>query len=174
MAGPAVSRGGGERSGQLVAKVAELLGLDIRAMDNVHLAANVSSASSIYAVTRVLLVPSLLESAGRVAVEAELNGIPVIASNRQGLPETVGDGGFLLPVAADVDSVEGCAAIALWLDVIARLHMDPVFYEQARRSALNAARPQASGEVERRYVACFSEIAERGADRKRRSLLPVL
>lgn len=154
----------GRGSCQLVGKVAELLGLDIRTLDNLHFAANSSFASSIYAVTRVLLVPSLFEPAGRVTVEAELNGIPVIASDREGLPETVSSGGFLLPVAADVDSLEGRRAIALWLDVIDRLHTDPVFYKQAQQAALDATRTHASGEVERRRVAYFSAIAQRGVD----------
>lgn len=163
----------GRGSGQLVARVAELLGLDIRAMENLHFAVNTFSASSIWAVTRFLLVPSLFEAAGRVAVEAQLNGIPVIASNRGGLPETVGAGGFLLPVVADVNTLEAKAVITLWLNLIGRLHTDSVFYEQARRSAVDAAHPHASGEVERRHLARFSAIAQQGSDRIRRPSLRV-
>jgi len=33
-------------------------------------------------------------------MEAMLNGIPVLAGTRGGLPETVGDGGFLLDIPA--------------------------------------------------------------------------
>ena len=43
-------------------------------------------------VTKIMLVPSLfLESFGRVAAEAMINGIPVIASNRGALPEVLSD-----------------------------------------------------------------------------------
>jgi glycosyltransferase involved in cell wall biosynthesis len=164
----------GRGSGQLVAKVAELLNLDILAMKNLHLAVNNSVASSIYAVTKVLLVPSLFEAAGRVAVEAELNGLPVIASDREGLPETVGAGGFILPVAADVDSSEGRRATAQWTDLIGRFHTDPAFYQQARCSALSAALGHASGEVERQRIAYFSAVAGKGAACKCRSKLPLL
>ena len=43
-----------------------------------------------------VLVPSLHEGFGRVALEAMVLGTPVIASNRGALPEVVGDGGCLL------------------------------------------------------------------------------
>ena len=55
--------------------------------------------SEIYATTRVLLAPSLrYESWGRVATEAPMNGIPVLASNLGGLPEAVGAGGITLEI----------------------------------------------------------------------------
>jgi glycosyltransferase involved in cell wall biosynthesis len=43
-----------------------------------------------YGVTKLLLMPSLVENVGLVAAEAMLNGIPVLASNRGALPETIG------------------------------------------------------------------------------------
>jgi len=46
---------------------------------------------TVYSMTRLLLMPSLWnESFGLVAAEAMLNGIPVLASNRGALTETVG------------------------------------------------------------------------------------
>jgi glycosyltransferase involved in cell wall biosynthesis len=49
---------------------------------------------AVYANTRILLMPSLwLESFGLVAVEAMLNGIPVLASSRGALADTVGGSG---------------------------------------------------------------------------------
>lgn len=52
---------------------------------------------AVYARTRVLLVPSQWQEAfGRVVVEAQASGIPVIASRTGGLPEAVGDGGILV------------------------------------------------------------------------------
>jgi len=52
---------------------------------------------TVYARTRVLLVPSQWQEAfGRVVVEAQASGIPVIASRTGGLPEAVGDGGILI------------------------------------------------------------------------------
>jgi glycosyltransferase involved in cell wall biosynthesis len=51
-----------------------------------------------YARCDVLLVPSLEESFGRVAVEAMLNGVPVVASDIPALRQVVGGGGLLFPV----------------------------------------------------------------------------
>src|SRR5690606_21100152 len=55
----------------------------------------------LYAPARLLLAPSMGEEAwGRVANEAHITGIPVLASTQGGLPEAVGPGGLLLPCAA--------------------------------------------------------------------------
>lgn len=52
----------------------------------------------IYGSTRLMLVPSVWEETwGLVVSEAQLNGIPVLASHRGGLPESVGGGGVILP-----------------------------------------------------------------------------
>jgi len=50
-----------------------------------------------YSQLKALFVPSQWEEAyGRVAVEAALSGIPVIASNKGGLPEALNGGGLIL------------------------------------------------------------------------------
>lgn len=46
---------------------------------------------SVYARTRVLLMPSMVESFGRVALEAACSGIPTIANPTPGLVEAMGD-----------------------------------------------------------------------------------
>ncbi|SMP59910.1 Glycosyltransferase involved in cell wall bisynthesis [Neorhodopirellula lusitana] len=52
---------------------------------------------------RCLIVPSNWEEAwGRVVTEAQIYGIPVVAREIGGLPESVGDGGLVLPVDTDV------------------------------------------------------------------------
>ncbi len=56
---------------------------------------------AVYSATKLLLMPSLWNEAfGLVAAEAMLNGIPVLASNRGALPETIGDAGFLFDIPA--------------------------------------------------------------------------
>ena len=53
--------------------------------------------TSIYQRTKLVLMPSQCDEAwGRVASEAQLFGIPVLASNTGGLPEAVGEGGLLV------------------------------------------------------------------------------
>lgn len=51
----------------------------------------------VYEKTKILLVPSIwYEPFGRVIVEAMINGIPCIVSNRGGLQEAVGSGGIII------------------------------------------------------------------------------
>lgn len=59
----------------------------------------------VYARTRVLLVPSRMESWGRVGVEALASGIPVVAAPTPGLVESLADAGVFCE-AGDVDAWE--------------------------------------------------------------------
>lgn len=82
--------------------------------------------TAFYRVTRVLLMPSLEEETfGRVIVEAGLNHIPTLCSDRGALPETVGTGGFALPIPARFDSCYRGAIesseLSLWTGIIASL-----------------------------------------------------
>lgn len=65
---------------------------------NITWVAPTADMRNIYSRTRILIVPTLIdESWGRVVTEAQFSGIPVLASDRGGLPESVGRGGILLP-----------------------------------------------------------------------------
>jgi glycosyltransferase involved in cell wall biosynthesis len=66
------------------------LGIDLRGLKNLRIMPNTPDARRFFAVTKLLLMPSLIENAALVAMEAMTNGIPVLASNRGGLPETIG------------------------------------------------------------------------------------
>ena len=54
---------------------------------------NTPGPRKFYAIPRLILMQSLMEDAGFVVMEAMANGIPVMASNRGGLPETTGSHG---------------------------------------------------------------------------------
>ncbi len=71
----------------------------LKAIPNVQILPPSNDIDRIFEQTRVLLMPSLwLECFGLTAVEAQLRGIPVIASDLGGLPEAMFDTGFLIPV----------------------------------------------------------------------------
>lgn len=78
-----------------------------QALPNVEWTAPTRDMRTLYARSRTLLMPSIWEeSFGRTAVEAQLNGIPVVASRRGALPETVGQGGLLVDAHAPAEAWE--------------------------------------------------------------------
>ena len=89
----------------------------------------------LYARARLLLVPSVLEeSSSRSVAEAQLSGIPVVASDRGGLPESVGRGGIQLPIGDPV---------AHWSDAVESLFRDQAKHRRLSRLARrHAARPE--------------------------------
>lgn len=68
-----------------------------RELPNIEIVENQKDMRPVYAETKVLLVPSqFIETFGRVIIEAQINGIPVVASDVGGIPFTVGKGGILV------------------------------------------------------------------------------
>lgn len=96
----------------------------------------------VYGRARMLLMPSVWEeSFGRTVVEAQLNGLPVLASNRGALPENVGEGGFTLDPHAPLDE---------WAAALRRLYDDREGWgDAARRKGLGhaAATPLIAGQL---------------------------
>ncbi|MDH2424740.1 glycosyltransferase family 4 protein [Sphaerisporangium sp. TRM90804] len=87
----------------------------LRDLPNVDVIEQVPSEQmrdQVYARTRVLLVPSHVESWGRVGVEAMASGIPVIANPTAGLSESLGDAGIF----CDVDDIDAWVASIRALD----------------------------------------------------------
>ena len=72
-------------------------GLDLRPYGNVFLMSHTNDPRDFWRMTRILLLPSLWwENQPLVAVEAMINGIPVIGSDRGGIPEVLGGAGLLI------------------------------------------------------------------------------
>lgn len=103
-----------------------------QALGNVQWMGPTDDMREVYAQARVLLMPSVWEeSFGRTVVEAQLNGLPVLASDRGALPETVGAGGLTL---SPHESTEA------WADALRQLLADYDTYSAAaRRHALGHA-----------------------------------
>lgn len=99
-----------------------------RRLGNVTLRDRTADMRSVYADTRILLAPSQWEDEtwGRVVSEAQFSGIPAVASDRGGLPESVGPGGIILPHDAPA---------AAWAEAIAALWADGAAYEALAQAA---------------------------------------
>ena len=92
----------------------------------------------------VVLMPSLWrESLGRVPIEAMANGVPVLASDRGALPETLGETGFVLTIPERCTRSSGVVPtaqeVAPWVAIIERLWDEPEFEAEHRRRALAEA-----------------------------------
>lgn len=94
--------------------------------DNVEIFSHVSNENmkSIYGKTRILLMPSVYESWGRVAIEAAASGIPTIAHPTPGLLEALGDSGLFA----------NRANIGQWAKCILALD-DEEFYKDRSKAA---------------------------------------
>ena len=105
----------------------------VAALGNVVLLDAVDDMRQLYADTRLLLMPSVWEEAfGRTVVEAQINGIPALASDRGALPQVVGQAGWVLSPHAPV---------AQWAQALRTMYADPSPWEAAakRQGLLHAA-----------------------------------
>ena len=140
-------------------------GLDLSGLGNLHRMANTPDPRQFYRVSRAVLVPSLWrESLGRVAIEALANGLPVLASDRGALPETLGEAGFLFTPPARCTPTGGAVPtareVAPWVATVERLWDDPAFEEAHRARAREAARRWDDSRIADRYASFFSESWE--------------
>jgi glycosyltransferase involved in cell wall biosynthesis len=103
----------------------------LRRLGNVVLREPTSDMRSVYRQTKILLVPSQWETWGRVVTEAQFSGIPIIASNRGGLPEAVGPGGILLGHDRPA---------AVWAAALRELWSDEDRYRQLSQAATSHSR----------------------------------
>ncbi len=112
--------------------------------------------------TRLLVVPSVFpEPFGRVAAEAMINGIPALVSDRGALPETVGDGGIVLPLPAWMQPgdrrIPAAEEVRPWFDAVVRLWDDRAAYNRVAAKARTAAhRLYDETSLRRRYEAFFA------------------
>ena len=104
-------------------------------LPNVKLFEAQDDMKKVYGKCKILLAPSIWqETYGRVATEAQLSGIPVVASTRGGLPEAVGPGGVIIDPAAPIND---------WISAVRRLWDDKQYYAELSAAALaHAQRPE--------------------------------
>lgn len=127
---------------------------DIRERSNVEILDHVQGPqmpATVYRRTKILLVPSVYESYGRVAIEAACSGIPVIAHPTPGLREALGDSG----IYADRDDIDG------WEREIRRLLTPRGWAATSQRVTARAAELDPTDELAR-WVTAAEEVAARG------------
>ncbi len=102
---------------------------------NVTIRPSTTDMRSVYGEARIVLAPSRWEEAfGRIAAEAQVSGIPVIGSDRGGLPEAIGPGGLVIPDNAPMEA---------WSEAVRSLWYDEASYAKASRAALeHSTRPE--------------------------------
>jgi glycosyltransferase involved in cell wall biosynthesis len=140
---------------------------DLSGLTNLHRMANTPDPRDFYRVSRVVLLPSLWrESLGRVAVEAMANGIPVLASDRGALPETLGDAGFVLTIPGRYTSsspaVPTPREVAPWVAIVERLWDDPDFEARHRDLARAEAHRWDADRLVERYDSFFRSLGHGG------------
>lgn len=118
------------------------------ALPNVESAAAAPDPRPLFERTRLLLMPSMHEEAwGRAVTEAQISGIPAVASDRGGLALNVGAGGSVVALGAPVE--HWCAAIEALLGDAAR------YAAVSKAARAQAARPELAPES---VVARFLEF----------------
>lgn len=98
-------------------------------LPNVELRRRLDDPGRIYAEARVLLAPYQVPNRPRVVLEAQANGIPVLASRLGDLVPAVGPGGIL---------VEADAPVEQWSAALSQLWASPA-YDRFREAALTHA-----------------------------------
>jgi glycosyltransferase involved in cell wall biosynthesis len=141
------------------------LAVDLSGLTNLNRMANTPDPRDFYQVTRAILMPSLWrESLGRVPIEAMANEIPVLASDRGALPETLGDAGFVFTIPERCTPSSGVVPtaqeVAPWVAVIERLWDDPAFEASHRERARLEARRWNGDALAERYEAFLSGVGQ--------------
>jgi glycosyltransferase involved in cell wall biosynthesis len=138
-------------------------GLELRNHGNVFFMSHTPDPRRFYRISRALIVPSLIpETFGRVAAEAMCNGIPVLASDRGALPETLGASGFVLPLpdrlTPTAEILPSAEEVLPWVESIVKMWDDAVFYEEHCDLALRESERWAPAAVEPKLLQLFQRL----------------
>lgn len=138
-------------------------GMDFESLGNTFVMANTPDPRDFYRSSKIVLMPSLCwESFARVAAESLINGIPVLASTRGGLPETLQHAGFVFDIpdryTPQTRLVPTAEEVAPWIDTIIGLWDDAEFYQGQRRRCLAAAEAWRPERLLPQFEAFFARV----------------
>jgi glycosyltransferase involved in cell wall biosynthesis len=149
------------QSGHSAGALNAIPGLDFSRYPQIKAAPAVPQPADYFALTRVLLVPSVWEEPfGRVAAEAMINGIPPLVGDRGSLPDVLGGdfarggGGRVLPIPAwmtpDTTRLPSEQELEPWFDAVCALWDDSALYERVAAQARRIAGERYSEAVSRK------------------------
>lgn len=118
-------------------------GLNLERIPNVKIIPNQNDVKKVFAETRILLYPSFwVEAFGRTLVEAQLNGIPILASRRGGIPEALNGGGFIFDIPERCKknylALPTSEEVKPWIEKLKVLMENKEAYEEVQRRAIKA------------------------------------
>jgi Glycosyl transferases group 1 len=157
------------QSGQSAGWLNALPGMDWSRYPHIKAAPHAQRPAEIFALTRILLVPSVDEAFGRVAAEAMVNGIPPVVSDRGALPDTVGGdfdsggGGRVVPIpdwmTADDERLPTEDDVRPWYEAVCALWDDADLYRRfaAQARAIGTKRYDEAA-ARTRYVSYLTSL----------------
>ena len=162
------------QSGQSGGSLNGIPGIDFGKYPQIMAAPPVSKPADYFALTRILLVPSVWEEPfGRVAAEAMINGVPPIVGNRGALPHVVGGdfasggGGRVLPIpewmTPQTTRLPSEQELEPWYEAVCALWDDAALYQSMGARARQIAEERYSEDVSRkRHVDYFTSLKAGG------------
>jgi glycosyltransferase involved in cell wall biosynthesis len=158
------------QSGHTAGALNSIPGLDFSKYPQIMAAPAVPKPADYFALTRLLLVPSVWEEPfGRVAAEAMINGVPALVGNRGALPHVVGGdfadggGGRVLPIPEwmtdQTTRLPDEREVEPWFEAICSLWEDASLYCKMAARARHLAEERYGEEFSRReHVDYFTSL----------------
>jgi glycosyltransferase involved in cell wall biosynthesis len=136
---------------------------------HIHIMPVTTDPRRFWRLTKVLLMPSLWwENQPLVAIEAMINGIPVIGSDRGGIPEALGDAGITLPLPERLTPesriLPTAEEVEPWVEAIIHLWDDPAWYQEQSNRARNQAERWRPDRLRPLYAEFFGAVCGRSGD----------
>ncbi len=148
-------------------------------LENVLVTPHTNDMRPVYGRARVLLAPSLWwECAGRVAVEAMINGIPAIVTDRGGLPEMIGNAGVKIKLPEichekPFNKLLNSAFLEPLVKKIIQFYDDELLYsEYVARAKLVAERTHSLNSATERLISAFQPLTEKRAGDNMHKFVP--